>query len=1450
MAPKPPINPITPALQQLAQLRKPTAEDRRLLGQNERAAKAAVLAAPAAPKKFPPGQKPSAITKAEKEVDPSEDYYNNLFGEGWGKGLNPGTYEANVKLTQIRDTALEKGVSEKEAEAIITGKKSSTGIEDKFYEVLGSGPAQTFFAFGPVAKALGLADVYSKYTQRSIVAGLGEFGLPKLDQFGVPTGERFLLAPEDEATFQDKINDPTYGYGSQFPLNSKEYIDLSGVPGLGAANKWIDRISGFTGDILTSPETWFSGVGGIARKVLGAGLEAVGEQTARRAVLEGAEEGAAAAGRRAALEVGETTGQRAMGLAGLTRRNALEELAAARLARTAAEEATGTVAARVAAGGLPEEAIVARTSAAAAEARIAAAEKKLARANKDVAVLRPSGAYVGPQTRQAAAKTVLDIRDGARATLDTGEVIDANDIARAATPVELELARLTLEAIPEDLASEIAVRGIQVLGKKEYAQAAKVLGYESGIKFKVPFAPLETAVIIPGSGKITKALGLGTSGLRSTVFGSKLGRAAVDFFVPVAADSIVNNLELLTDWETALRTGKIKDATTGIIRNATPAELDDIARIFSADVQYRGLTNLRIKNYAPMVIKTVENQDPAVIAKVAPLLYAIDSKWTPALRALYESLDETELAFYNSYLRAADQMATDSRAFARTYGAVEDLIPANKLSPVQSRQFVKWANQNKGALNVLAKQLGIDSSELLAGFIDKALKEGSTWFGKRLTKVDLQKGVPWLNEIARKSKYNIDFDVLTAAPGEALVRLAQKHARYQAYIYSLDKLAGGLGPIRRGAGELKGGQKPQILNKLNTVENTVANFVTPENVAKWSIPKSEEIFAKTRAIAEAFEADTVRKTEINEAIMALDTELKAVTAAVDAGELPEAALAVVGEGAQAYANSLMEEVLGAKQSFWSSDPAKWQAMVPTMLDEGFQALIPKVPGMFVDTRSEIARMFQNITDVANDPKKLQAWTTAYNNLLSFQKTWMTGTTRFHSRNAQQAIMQFIVKGGLVNNAIDFIRVNKDWLRANKAGIPIEEWASDYARKIYPSKTRRSAVLRLEYEQILRQTFGYSGSTMGEVGELVARTDVGQRVGITGTGPARNRLSGALANNPFIIPAATAMTMLPPGVSRRIGTTIEDFSRALYMYDGLLQGLSPSEAQASVNRFLFDYGKSSKADRALGLLYPFIKYNTRNMALQLSAVWTNPKVYAYYNLLAKELNRGEEKNPWLSADWILYGVNPFGELGGQKTYLKPDLGIPATSPNFLTQIIYSVLNPDPNSGGVLTPFAQSTSPTLKAVVEALVYGKPVGSPVSIYKKENFGGPLFQNAMYVMRQTVPPVPAAGRVLKLAATLTPGAPGRKANELVANKFAAALFGTRELTEEEQTAAAQIAIAFNAMGFPIVWLSDAAQTREIWKRYFDFDERISEIEKSERKYYEENINELQPSTVTTIQE
>ena len=112
--------------------------------------------------------------------------------------------------------------------------------------------------------------------------------------------------------------------------------------------------------------------------------------------------------------------------------------------------------------------------------------------------------------------------------------------------------------------------------------------------------------------------------------------------------------------------------------------------------------------------------------KVAPLLYAIDSKWTPALRALYESLDETELAFYKNYISATEKMATDSRLFARTYGAVEDLIPANKLSPVQSRQFVKWANQNKGALNVLAKQLELDSSELLNGFIDKALKEGST----------------------------------------------------------------------------------------------------------------------------------------------------------------------------------------------------------------------------------------------------------------------------------------------------------------------------------------------------------------------------------------------------------------------------------------------------------------------------------------------------------------------------------------------------------------------------------------------------------------------------------------------------------------------------------------------------------------------------------------------------
>ena len=213
----------------------------------------------------------------------------------------------------------------------------------------------------------------------------------------------------------------------------------------------------------------------------------------------------------------------------------------------------------------------------------------------------------------------------------------------------------------------------------------------------------------------------------------------------------------------------------------------------------------------------------------------------------------------------------------------------------------------------------------------------------------------------------------------------------------------------------------------------------------------------------------------------------------------------------------MSEILGAKQSFWSSDPAKWKAIVPTMLDEGFEALIPKVPGMVVDTRSEIARMFENISEVANSPKKLQVWSNAYDNLLSFQKTWMTGSTKFHSRNAQQALFNYMVKGGKAQNVTEFIKVYRSWLTANKAGKSIEEWASEYARKIYPSNTRRSAVLRLEYEQALRNTFAYGGGALGEVGELVRATDVGQRVGITGTGPARGQISATLANNPALIP---------------------------------------------------------------------------------------------------------------------------------------------------------------------------------------------------------------------------------------------------------------------------------------------------------------------------------------------
>ena len=1447
MAPPIKVNPTTPALQKLAELGKPTAEDRRLLAQSERAAKAAVMAAPAAPKKFPPGQKPAAVIQNEQQPDPMQDYFDKLYGKGWQNTIDPSTYEAIDKLVQIEDTAIEKGISVKEAEEIVTGKKHSRGIEDVFNSAITSKKAQSIFANPFISKALGIADAWSTYTMRSVIATLGEKGLPKLNSFGVPTGEYFKLAPEDAATFDQKIHDPTYGWGKQFPLNSKEYVDLSGIPGLGAANKWLDRITGGAGDIFASPETYFTGVGGIAKKFLGSGLEDFAVRGAVQTAEEGivrtaAEEAAVAAGKKATLEVGETAGQRAMGLASLARKNALEELAAARVAKAAAEEGVATVGARVAAGGLPEELSVAKNSVAATEARIAAAENKLIRANRDGAILRPI-ANVGPQTRQALGKTVAEIREGAQATIDTGKII-TSDGARIATPVELELANMALEAIPADLPGKLALSGAAILTKKEFKETANFLGYTSGIKFKLPFAPAETALLVPGSKYLTKAFGLGTSGIRGGVFGSRVGRAAVEFFTPVAGESMVNSRRLLTDWETALRTGKITDEVTGLVRKASPAELSDIVKVLNADEKYRGLSTLRIKNYVPVVTNVLEDVTSETIQRVSPLLFTMESRWSPALREIYNSLTETEKDFYKSYSNAMEHMSTDSRSFARTYGAKEEFIPRNKLSPVQSPNFITWGNKNKAALKQVAKDLDIPVSQLQGGFIESALKEGSIWFGKRLTKVDLEKGVLWLNEIARKSNYGINFDVLTAAPAEALIRLAEKHARYQAFVYALDQMVGGfgegVGPVIRGTPELKAFEKPQFLSELNTVESTVANFVTPENVAKWSGVQAEEIFAKARALTEAFSTDVIRKEEVLKTIETLNDEIKFIAEAVESGDLPQAALDIVGEGAQAYAHSLMEEVLGAKQAFWNSDPAKWQAIVP-MLKDGFEALNYKMPNLGIEVRSQVARMFKNLTDVAENPTLLNAWTDAYNKTLQFQKTWMTGTLKFHSRNTQQLIFSILLGDGKASNVIDFTREFRSWNVANKANKSFEEWASAAAAARYPGKTRRAVMLRLEYEQILRQTFGYGGGSRGEVSQLINDVAATGKVGLTGLGPAKNKLSEVLSNSP-IIPALTLGQILPPGVSRKIGSTVEEFGRYAMMYDGLMQGLNPSEAQARVNRFLFDYGKSSKADKVFTLVYPWFKFQSRNTALQLSAVWTNPKMYSYYNTLLRDLNRENPKSPWLTPDWVLYGATP---LGGNK-YFKPDLGIPVTTSNLVTQMIYSILNPDPNVGGVLTPFAQQASPAVKAITEAFIYGRQIGSPYKIYKPENFGNEIVQEVTYAMRQTVPPIPAVGRQLRFIAIMLPGTPGDKANKLVANKFIAAVFGTREITEEEQTAAAQIALAWNATGLPIVWQSDASKLREIWKRYYEIDDKTKELERQQKDEYNKVIE--QPSLIPPI--
>jgi hypothetical protein len=213
----------------------------------------------------------------------------------------------------------------------------------------------------------------------------------------------------------------------------------------------------------------------------------------------------------------------------------------------------------------------------------------------------------------------------------------------------------------------------------------------------------------------------------------------------------------------------------------------------------------------------------------------------------------------------------------------------------------------------------------------------------------------------------------------------------------------------------------------------------------------------------------------------------------------------------------------------------------------------------------------------------------------------------------------------------------------------------------------------------------------------------------------------------------------------------------------------------------------------------------NTPLQMQNIIANPKAYHVYELYRKALEDKQGTTPWLPFFESKKGAFKLPFAG--QWYSRFDLGIPATGGLLFNKSIPELFS--------------STNPFERSLLEAYVFNKSAfsGAPISDVK----GVDSIDKLAYVMRQTLSPTQQLGRTLLVIGNLLPGDFAQK--QLISlnnNKVAKIIFGTKELTNEEQAKIAQFNALLTYLGIPIGQITDEMQVKEIWRRYFELKDII----------------------------
>lgn len=271
-------------------------------------------------------------------------------------------------------------------------------------------------------------------------------------------------------------------------------------------------------------------------------------------------------------------------------------------------------------------------------------------------------------------------------------------------------------------------------------------------------------------------------------------------------------------------------------------------------------------------------------------------------------------------------------------------------------------------------------------------------------------------------------------------------------------------------------------------------------------------------------------------------------------------------------------------------------------DEGFVQLSKYFPDIGV--RKEIAEIFQNVHRL-NEPQMVRELSKFMGKYTKFFKAYATLSPGFHIRNGMSNTFMLFAAGGDLKYLNEGLEMSRSWLDASKRGLTIDRWLAEEVPVNLQQKAR---------------------------GAIDAFFGAG----------------GGLSNDFFdkgLAPFGTKK-------SKEFGKWVENHSRFMLAWDGVSQGLDVNSASARVRKYLIDYTDISTADQYMRQIVPFWMWTSRNLPMQLGNMWLNPRAYAVYNSIKRNISADEEGD--IVPGWM-QEIGAFKLPFGNNLYATPDFG---------------------------------------------------------------------------------------------------------------------------------------------------------------------------------------------------